>query len=683
MISGAMSFDAQSKPDHVDSVNNCCGTLLNEGHTSLSANMQMSFSESGIVTSASLPVGSPVVLSFTIASQGFSIYVGRPQGLDSLGIIDKAFGSGTLQILDHTSLATLTPAYGMGTIQTYNINTTVGSRVDVKTEFDLNIGAFAGKDGSSPFSPYYPEVQGSINASHTTKLFVGGTGDISFLADSGHSYGLQLHPPALSPSTIAASTTTTIPGGSGTFAGFGGHASLSNSNSAYYGTGSSGQKGIYLQLSGAPIKLVDLNSPIPSGTGNFTAFGIGAIPGDPCVNGDNVAFFGSGSSGQQGIYRATSGGALSKVADLSTAIPAGTGNFIGFTVSGIPTDPCINGDTVAFFGAGSSGQQGIYRATSVGAAAKVADLSTAIPGGSGNFTGFTINGIPTDPCVSGDTVAFFGAGSSGQQGVYRATSLGTPTKVVDLNSAVPSSTGNFTAVNGLSLDPTDAANLAIVGTGGAVKGVYASIGGGALARIADTTMSIPGSTSTFADFQSVSIDPGDVAFLGLGSAGEKGIFVALGGTLVDVVDVEDTIGGKLIADLDFGAQGLSEAGGAPQLTYRATFSDGSSGIYSAAVALPRVPGDYNGNGVVDTADYTVWRDSLGRTGTGLAADGTSAGGVPDGVVDQLDYDFWKANFGNRFGSGASSNAAVPEPATLWLLLAGILTMCCCRRPWVS
>ena len=32
-------------------------------------------------------------------------------------------------------------------------------------------------------------------------------------------------------------------------------------------------------------------------------------------------------------------------------------------------------------------------------------------------------------------------------------------------------------------------------------------------------------------------------------------------------------------------------------------------------------GDYNANGVVDAADYTVWRDSLGQTGMGLAADG--------------------------------------------------------------
>jgi PEP-CTERM motif len=97
----------------------------------------------------------------------------------------------------------------------------------------------------------------------------------------------------------------------------------------------------------------------------------------------------------------------------------------------------------------------------------------------------------------------------------------------------------------------------------------------------------------------------------------------------------------------------------------------------------RVGGDYNGNGIVDAADYTVWRDESGHSGAGLAADGTGPGGAPDGVVDQLDYDLWKANFGNHAGAGASTNTAVPEPATLWMLLAGILTMCCRRRTRVS
>jgi hypothetical protein len=54
---------------------------------------------------------------------------------------------------------------------------------------------------------------------------------------------------------------------------------------------------------------------------------------------------------------------------------------------------------------------------------------------------------------------------------------------------------------------------------------------------------------------------------------------------------------------------------------------------------PTLPGDYNGNDVVDAADYTVWRNTLGST-IDLRADGNG-----NGVIDQGDYGVWTANFG--------------------------------------
>lgn len=79
-----------------------------------------------------------------------------------------------------------------------------------------------------------------------------------------------------------------------------------------------------------------------------------------------------------------------------------------------------------------------------------------------------------------------------------------------------------------------------------------------------------------------------------------------------------------------------------------------------------IDGDYDHNGIVDAADYTVWRDSLGST-TMLAADGNG-----DGVVNQGDYAIWKANYGTvQSGVGAGgSAAAVPEPTIAWLVLLG-------------
>ena len=55
--------------------------------------------------------------------------------------------------------------------------------------------------------------------------------------------------------------------------------------------------------------------------------------------------------------------------------------------------------------------------------------------------------------------------------------------------------------------------------------------------------------------------------------------------------------------------------------------------------FPRLAGDYNRDGVVDAADYVVWRKTLGSD-TELAADGSR-----NGVIDPADYELWRANFG--------------------------------------
>jgi hypothetical protein len=93
--------------------------------------------------------------------------------------------------------------------------------------------------------------------------------------------------------------------------------------------------------------------------------------------------------------------------------------------------------------------------------------------------------------------------------------------------------------------------------------------------------------------------------------------------------------------------------------------------------IPNVTGDYSKNGVVDAADYAVWRKTEGQFATGLAADGNN-----DGFVDDYDYDLWRQRFGATSGSGAASQVGeVPEPATIWLvaLLGAALGNCRKRR----
>lgn len=86
----------------------------------------------------------------------------------------------------------------------------------------------------------------------------------------------------------------------------------------------------------------------------------------------------------------------------------------------------------------------------------------------------------------------------------------------------------------------------------------------------------------------------------------------------------------------------------------ATVSDGSTA------------GDFNGDGQVDAADYTVWRDNLGASDAALNGAGT---GDPSGLVVAADYELWRTNF----GSGSVVLASIPEPSSLCLLaFAGLL-----------
>ncbi len=91
--------------------------------------------------------------------------------------------------------------------------------------------------------------------------------------------------------------------------------------------------------------------------------------------------------------------------------------------------------------------------------------------------------------------------------------------------------------------------------------------------------------------------------------------------------------------------------------------DGSKqGLQSVAadqyLTVTFLPGDYSGDGVVDAADYTVWRDGLG-----------------DQFV-QSDYDVWLANYGSPLVSRATST--VPEPVGLAAALLGVIAIA--RRP---
>jgi hypothetical protein len=93
---------------------------------------------------------------------------------------------------------------------------------------------------------------------------------------------------------------------------------------------------------------------------------------------------------------------------------------------------------------------------------------------------------------------------------------------------------------------------------------------------------------------------------------------------------------------------------------------GSSTSFNLMISPAGVPGDYNGNGVVDAADYVLWRNN-GPLQNEVDTPGT---------VNAADYTAWKARFGNTSGAGSLSFAIgpIPEPATVVLAVIGLLVI---------
>ena len=111
----------------------------------------------------------------------------------------------------------------------------------------------------------------------------------------------------------------------------------------------------------------------------------------------------------------------------------------------------------------------------------------------------------------------------------------------------------------------------------------------------------------------------------------------------------------------------------PNLTGALTWD--TSQLYTTgmiSVAGSGLPGDYSNNGVVDAADYVVWRANLG-TNNVLPNDPIG------GTIGDAQFNQWRSNFGQSAGSGAIASAAVPEPATPVLLILATAGWCLPHR----
>jgi hypothetical protein len=88
-----------------------------------------------------------------------------------------------------------------------------------------------------------------------------------------------------------------------------------------------------------------------------------------------------------------------------------------------------------------------------------------------------------------------------------------------------------------------------------------------------------------------------------------------------------------------------------------------------------IPGDYDRNGIIEMADYDVWRAGFG----GSVPPGSGADGNNDGMVDTGDFLVWSKHHSDAGGGSATPSSAsdgqssVPEPNAA--LLLAVAAMC--------
>ena len=120
-----------------------------------------------------------------------------------------------------------------------------------------------------------------------------------------------------------------------------------------------------------------------------------------------------------------------------------------------------------------------------------------------------------------------------------------------------------------------------------------------------------------------------------------------------------------------GLQDFSDADITTQFAAGNALSSAATGTayFDNLVIRDGLLGDYDLNGIVDSADYTSWKQAFATT---VATAGNGADGNGDGKVDAADYTVWRDHLGQSLfsgsGSGSLGSVGVPEPSSFVLFM---------------
>lgn len=301
-------------------------------------------------------------------------------------------------------------------------------------------------------------------------------------------------------------------------------------------------------------------------------------------------------------------------------------------------------------------------------------------GGTIEFSQAFVNG--GDGRIAGHGTAIFGGGldnqgriqiSANTLDIYGAVANRSAAQIITSGGGVTTFYDNVVH-NGAEIRTSDGSRSVFFGD---VSGAGPFTGGGIVEFEGDVN---PGNSPAEVVFEGdVSFGAGSTITLEVGGTtpGSEYDTLSVGGTatldgtlLVDLIDDFTPSVDNVFTLMTFGARvgefnRVEAVGVLSGYTLETTYTDTSLRLSFAAVD---VPGDANGDGLVDGVDYLVWAGNFGETDPPDGLNGASDGDFnDDGVVDGVDYLVWADNF----GSGGVARM-VPEPASwMLLLIAGI------------
>lgn len=601
----------------------------------------------------------------------FSEAGGRGGSLTSVNANNSLSGSALLDLHGGSGASSKTGGRG-GTMTIEGGATTVGgsSVLNFRGGNGGGVGSFGGAGGgASGGTLTFTGGNHTFEGDTTVLLYAGnggagGTSGLNSYSGAGGGVGGTVTFAAGS-ATIRGAVVFDLSGGRG-----------GNGTTGFSGTGTSGGSGGAggtLIVAGGDATIVDTGLLVLNG-GNGGNGGAGGFEGKPG---------GDGRPGGSGGRLDVTGGSLTLGGGVMLELAGGNGGVGG---SG---GPKLSG------GSGPAGQEG---AGGTGGIVSQSGGTLVIDGGTIDLTGGSgsTNGAAGSVDLSGGTLELNAGLITGE------------------NSTTPTSTDPITLhqapLNIAGGDAVASAPMSIEGSDARINLSAGSLTATTISETSGGDLVFTGGTLTADNYEGVLVQDGGTLLIG-GSPGAMSISqdytqnagtldIELGGltqgTSYDWLDVAGDLnlaGGSLdvslIAPFDLNPLktfdivsvggtltgqfvGLAEGGlvASPGGTNLYITYQGGNGNDIALFTTSGLDGDYNNDGFVNIADYTVWRDNLG------APEGTLLNDPNVGTIAAAQYTTWKNNFGNSLPFTVAS-ATIPEPSSC-VLLALLATAGVCR-----